>query len=152
MKQAELARKHLERKLSPLRAMELSPPPRGWLRALREALGMTGAQLAARLRVVPSRVSALEKAEISGATTLKSMREAAEAMGCRFVYAIVPARPLDELLRARAVALANAELARVHHTMRLEDQALDARELAEARERLIAAYLDGNPRRLWEEP
>lgn len=113
---------------------------------------MTSVQLGARLRVVPSRITALEKAEISGGTTLKTMREAAEAMGCTFVYAIVPARPLDEIMRARATTLADAELARVHHTMRLEDQALDPRDLADARDRAIAAYLDGNPRRLWDAP
>ena len=113
---------------------------------------MTGAQLAARRGVVPSRITALEKAEIHGGATLKSMREAAEAMGCTFVYAVVPGQPLDDMLRARAVALAEAELARIHHTMRLEDQSLDTRDLADARERLIAAYLDGAPRRLWEEP
>ncbi|SCX35902.1 mobile mystery protein A [Agrobacterium rosae] len=150
MDQNELARKHLERKLSPLRSIALVPPARGWLRAIREALGLTGAQLAARLGVVPSRIPALEKAEANGGTTLKTMREAAEAMGCTFVYAIVPTKPLDEMLRARAVALADAELARVHHTMRLEDQALDARDLADARERLVASYLSGNPRRLWD--
>lgn len=152
MKQDQLARKQLERKLSPLRSMELSPPARGWLRAIREALGMTSAQFAARRGVVPSRIPALEKAEVTGAATIKSMREAAEAVGCTFVYAIVPAQPLDELRRARAVALADAELARVHHTMRLEDQALDTRDLADARARLIAAFLDGNPRRLWDAP
>jgi predicted DNA-binding mobile mystery protein A len=151
MKRNELARKQLERKLSPLRELPLTPPPRGWLRAVREALGMTGAQLAARLRFVPSRISALEKAEVTGGTTLKSMREAAEAMGCTFVYAIVPAQSLDDMLRARAIALAEAELARVHHSMRLEDQALDPRDLSDARERLIAAYLNGNPSRLWKD-
>jgi predicted DNA-binding mobile mystery protein A len=102
--------------------------------------------------VVPSRIPALEKAEVTGAATIKSMREAAEAMGCTFVYAIIPAQPLDELRRARAVALADAELARVHHTMRLEDQALDTRDLADARERLIASFLEGNARRLWDAP
>ncbi|TCQ02673.1 putative DNA-binding mobile mystery protein A [Rhizobium sp. PP-F2F-G36] len=152
MDQNKLARKHLERKLSPLRSIALAPPARGWLRAIREALGLTGAQLAARLGVVPSRIPALEKAEANGGTTLKTMREAAEAMGCTFVYAIVPTKPLDEMLRARAVALADAELAHVHHTMRLEDQALDARDLADARERLVASYLSGNPRRLWDKP
>lgn len=150
MKPNELARKSLERKLAPLRRMELAPPSRGWLRAIREALGMTSAQLGARLGVVPSRITALEKAEVTGGTTLKTMREAAEAMGCTFVYAFVPAKPLDEMMRARASALADAELARVHHTMRLEDQALDPRDLADARERAVAAYLDGNPRRLWD--
>lgn len=151
MKQTELARKQLERKLFPLRTMELSPPARGWLRAIREALGMTGAQLAARRGVVPSRISALEKAEVAGGATLKSMREAAEAMNCTFVYAVVPSLPLDDILRARAIALADAELARVHHTMRLEDQSLDARDMVDARKRLTAVYLEGSPRRLWEE-
>lgn len=152
MKQNELARKQLDRKLSPLRSMELTPPARGWLRAIREALGMTSAQFAARRGVVPSRITALEKAEVTGAATIKSMREAAEAMGCTFVYAIVPSQSLDDTLRARAVALSDVELTRVHHTMRLEDQALDARDLADARERLIASYLTGNPRRLWDAP
>lgn len=152
MKPLELARKHLERRLSPLRKLELMPPPRGWLRAMREALGMTGAQLSERLQVSPSRISALEKAEASGTTTIKSLREAAEAMGCTLVYAIVPTKPIDDLLRARAEDLADAELARVHHTMRLEDQALEGRDLGEARERVVRAYLEGNPRRLWEKP
>ena len=152
MRLDQLAHKQLERKLSPLRSQEFSPPSRGWIRALRDALGMTGAQLAARLRVVPSRIIALEKAEVIGSASLKTMREAAEAMGCTFVYALVPTQPLDDLRRARAVALADAELARVHHTMRLEDQALDARDLADARARLIDAFLDGNPRRLWDAP
>lgn len=113
---------------------------------------MTSAQLSARLGVSPSRITALEKAEALGATTLKSLREAAEAMGCTLVYAIVPSRPIDELVRARATDLAEAELARVHHTMRLEGQALEGRDLTEARERIIAAYLEGSPRQLWERP
>lgn len=151
MKQLDLARKQLERRLSALRALELSPPARGWLRAVREALGMTSVQFAARRGVVPSRISALERAEVSGAATLKSMREAAEVLGCTFVYAIVPAKPFDDMMRARAIALADDELDRVHHTMRLEDQALDVSDLADARQRLISAYLEGPPRRLWEE-
>jgi predicted DNA-binding mobile mystery protein A len=150
MKRIELARKHLERRLATLRTMELSSPPRGWLRAVREALGMTAEQLAARRKVATSRIYALEKAEATGATTLKSLREAAEAMGCTLVYAIVPTKPIDDLMRARASELADQELSRVHHTMRLENQALEGSDLAAARERMINAYLDGNPRRLWE--
>ena len=146
----ELARKNLEKRLAPLRNADLMPPATGWLRALRDALGITTVQLGKRLGVVPSRISALEKAEVTGGTTLKSLREAAEAMGCTLIYALVPTRPMDAMLRERATDLAEEELARTHHSMRLEDQALDADDYAAGRERLIAAYLAGSAHRLWD--
>lgn len=145
-----LARKNLERRFVPLRKADLTPPAKGWLRAVRDALGMTATQLAGRLDVVPSRITALEKAEITGSTTIKSLREAAEAMGCTLVYAIVPARPMEEALRERATLLAGEQLDRTNHSMRLEDQALSPEDMAAERERLIAAYLNGNERRLWD--
>lgn len=150
--QQNLARKNLEKRLAPLRKADLMPPSRGWLRAIREALGMTGKQLGERLGVVPSRITALEQAEVTGKTTLSSLREAAEAMGCTLVYAIVPTRPMDDMLHERALALANEALARVNHTMRLEDQALDTEALASERARMIQQFINDNPRRLWERP
>lgn len=152
MDQTALARKHLERRLSPLREMSLAAPARGWLRAIREALGMTTRQMAKRLRVVPSRIVALEKAEAQGAVTLKTLREAAAAMECTLVYAIVPTRALDEVVRARAMRRAEVELARLHHTMHLENQALGERDLAAERERMVVELLQGSPRRLWDDP
>ena len=146
-----LARKSLEKRFAPLRKADLMPPPRGWLRAIREALGMTTKQLGSRIGVVPSRITALEKAEVTGGTTLKSLREAAEAMGCTLIYAIVPTRPLDDMVRDRARTLASEDLARTDHSMRLEDQALDADDLATERARLVAAYMSGSPRRLWDD-
>lgn len=145
-----LARKNLEKRLALLRKADLVPPSRGWLRAIREALGMTTKQLGNRIGVVPSRITALEKAEVTGGTTLKSLREAAEAMGCTLVYAFVPVHPLDDMLRERATALANETLARTNHSMQLEDQALNADDFADERERLVAAYMAGAERRLWD--
>lgn len=147
--QAHLARKNLDRRLAPLRAEPLAVPPSGWIKAIREALGMTVEQFARRMGVVQSRASTIEKAEMTGATTIKTMREAAEAMGCTFVYAIVPTTTLDELVRQQAARKADAELARLHHTMRLENQALTKPDLEMERERLIAELLTGSPRRLW---
>jgi len=65
-------------------------PPGGWLRRKRNKFGITGSQLAAKMGVSKQRISALEKAELTGAASLKSMRQAAEALGCEFVYALVP--------------------------------------------------------------
>jgi predicted DNA-binding mobile mystery protein A len=149
--QAHLARKNLDRRLTPLRTEPLAVPPSGWIKAIREALGMTVEQFARRMGVVQSRASTIEKAEMTGATTIKTMREAAEAMGCTFVYAIVPTTTLDDLVRQQATRKADAELARLHHTMRLENQALTKPDLEMERERLIAELLSGSPRRVWGE-
>ena len=153
MKQAELARKHLDERLTPLReSAEFVRPPRGWVRAIRDALGMTTGQLAKRIGVDQSRITKLEHAEVEGSVTLKTLRQAAEGLGCTLVYAFVPNPSLEELVRARAAEIADRELARVDHTMRLENQALTPRDLKQERERLVTVLLTGNPRRLWDVP
>jgi predicted DNA-binding mobile mystery protein A len=149
--QTILARKSLDRRLAPLRGDAVIVPPSGWIKAIREALGMTAEQLARRMGVVQSRVSTLEKAERSGAPSIKSLRQAAEAMNCTLVYAIVPTTTLDVIVRDQATKKADAELARHHHTMRLENQAMDRRDLATERERLVAEMLAGSLRRVWDE-
>jgi predicted DNA-binding mobile mystery protein A len=150
---AALARKHLDRRLSPLRKTnELTRPPRGWVKAIREALGMTTAQLAKRIGVSQPRVAQLERAEIEDSITLRTLRETAEGLGCTFVYALVPKEPLEEMVRERARKLAEQQLARTNHTMRLENQALEPRELKTERERLVEELIRGDPRRLWETP
>ncbi len=77
--QAALARKQLERRFAPLRETSFAVPPRGWIKAIREALGMTVRQLAARMGTSISRIPVIEKAEVSGSTTIKTLRQAAEA-------------------------------------------------------------------------
>ncbi|MBL4775395.1 MAG: helix-turn-helix domain-containing protein [Mariprofundus sp.] len=67
-------------------------PPGGWLRNKRNKFGITGPQLAAKMGVSKQRISALEKAELTGAASLKTMRQAADALGCEFVYALIPKR------------------------------------------------------------
>jgi predicted DNA-binding mobile mystery protein A len=153
MRQADLARKHLERRLAPLReGPDLAPPPRGWIRAIRDALGMTGAQLAQRLGVAQPTLAALEQGEVEGTVTLARLRRAAEALDCKLVYALVPNTPLDQRLRERAEMVADRQLARTHQTMTLENQALEPADLSAERARLIETLVAGDLRRLWREP
>lgn len=149
--QAKLARKQLERRIAPLRELGLASPPRGWVKAIREALGMSTRQLAARMGASPSRIPAIEKAEISGATTIKTLREAAAALNCTFVYAFVPTKPLDDIVRDRAVEKAGANVARLDHTMRLENQAMLKADLDDEKQRTTNRLLAESPRRLWED-
>jgi len=78
--------------LAPL--SQVRRPSRGWIRAIRETLGMTTRQLAERLGVKQPTLAELEKNEASGNITVKSLERAAEALGCRLVYALVQIKPL----------------------------------------------------------
>ncbi len=98
-----VARRQLDKRLNLLRNMKgLARPSRGWIKAIREALGMTTAQLAKRIGVSQPRAVAIEKAEAESAITLNSLERAARALDCRLVYALVPRDPLEELVSARA--------------------------------------------------
>lgn len=152
MDTSALARKHLDRQLAALQSGgPLTRPPRGWIRAIRDALGMTSAQLATRMGVSQPRVTDIERRESQDALTLSTLRKAAEALDCTLVYALVPNRSLDETVRERARKVADARLWRVHHTMRLEDQAMGSNDLASERERLVDELLRGDIRRLWDD-
>jgi predicted DNA-binding mobile mystery protein A len=104
----------------------LSRPPRGWIRAVREALGMSGAALAARLGTTAGAVTRLEQSEAADRIRLDTLRRAADALGCDLVYLLVPRRPLTAVVRERARELAHRQVAAIEQTMRLEDQATRA--------------------------
>ncbi|MFN0023607.1 MAG: mobile mystery protein A [Parvularculaceae bacterium] len=148
-----LARKHFDKAFgkSSLETVR-QRPPKGWIRAIRDALGLTARQLAARMGRAHSTLVRLERSEVHDAITLASLKAAAAAMECTLVYALIPNRPLADIARHRAALIADAQLARMHHTMQLENQALRKDHLAEERERLIAEILARGGRRLWEEP
>lgn len=132
------ARQRLDERLTPLKPENrLLPPPKGWIRAIRDALGMTGPQFAARLNIKPQSVADIEKSEATGSIQLKTLSRAAEALDCTLVYALVPKTSLEGAVEARARRIAMKDLARVAHTMKLEDQGVDDAAL----EQRIAAYV-----------
>jgi predicted DNA-binding mobile mystery protein A len=120
----KLRSQQLDRALAPLRSLNLPRPPKGWIRAIREALGLSSRNLAERMRTNRSLVVQQEKSEAEDRITLKSLRAYANALDCDLVYAFLPrADTLQELVNARAHAAAKASVLGVEHTMALEDQA-----------------------------
>lgn len=115
----------LQRALEPFLIAKDSPrPQRGWLRAIREATGVTTRELARRLHKAQSLAVHLEKSEAEYRITLTALREAADALGCQLVYALVPKNgSIQELSEQRARARAAENVRAVEHTMALEDQA-----------------------------
>jgi predicted DNA-binding mobile mystery protein A len=124
-------------------------PVRGWIRAIRDGLGMTSAQLAKRLGISQPSVTALEQSEAKGTMELATLRRVAAALDCTVVYALVPNKPLETTVRDRARALLLRRRAPIAHSMLLENQAVPEGDM-EAR--LDEFLRETNPRRLWDEP
>lgn len=144
--------RHLDKRFAALRPLAKSPrPPKGWLRAVRDALGMTTAQYARRLGVSQPRIVELEQSEASGSVTLNTLQRAAEALGCHLVYVLVPERPLADTVRERAETVAARQVAAVEHTMRLEDQAVTNKQVSKDLLRERVEELLRRPARLWDE-
>jgi predicted DNA-binding mobile mystery protein A len=142
-------RELLENDLNEFMALKSRQPSKGWIRSIRQALGMSGRQLAARIEVDTSRISEMEKAETHGNITLKSLRSAAEAMECELVYAFVPKTSLESSLRAQAKIAAGEINKSVGHSMRLEDQGLSPESEAKQFEKLVDKWIKDPPRWLW---
>lgn len=125
-------------------------PRSGWIRSIREALGMSQTQLAARAGVSRQSVQDFEKAEAERRITLESLDRMARAMGCRVVYALVPEKgSIDDLRASRAKVLAEALMQPADHSMKLESQGVTEAERKRQLQLLVDALLNGSPRKLW---
>ncbi len=119
------ARERLDERLMRLKPVsQHQVPHKGWIKAIREALGMSGVQFATRLGVSPQTANTLEKSEASASIKLETLRKAAEALDCTLVYALVPNSSLEETVRFRAETIARQALKGVSHTMKLENQSV----------------------------
>jgi predicted DNA-binding mobile mystery protein A len=143
------ARARLDERLSSFKpADRFAVPSRGWVRAIRDALGMSAVQLGKRVGVKPQSVGDFEKSEVVGTIQINSLRRIAEALDCTLVYALVPNSSLDETVRSRARAIARADLERIGHSMDLEAQGLSKAEREEQIEKYIHEHL--SERDVWE--
>jgi predicted DNA-binding mobile mystery protein A len=151
-KHKKLAREQLDETLKQLRPLKmLTRPNKGWVRAIRDALGMTGRQLAARLGVNKQRVARIEQDERLGKVKINTLRNVAEALDCIFVYGFVPRDSLEQTVRNRVELVARKRMARSNQTMRLEKQELDQKEKEEAFNSLIKDITDTMPKSLWDD-
>jgi predicted DNA-binding mobile mystery protein A len=125
-------------------------PPRGWIRAIREALGMTTAELGQRMGLTQSRVSQIERSEELGSIRLDTLERAAQALNCQVRYVFVPNEPLEEMVQRQARLRAQAEIDAVTHTMALEDQVPEPSVLDALVKEMAERFVD--ERHLWERP
>jgi predicted DNA-binding mobile mystery protein A len=140
----------LDKTLAPWHSLPRSRPSGDWLRAVRQALGMTTRQLAKSVGVTQAAVVDAERTEAKGNITLATLQRYAAALNCELNYALVPKRALQEVVEERADRIARDQVSRVRHSMALEDQSNSKEhselEIAELRRKL----LEGKRSRLWQ--
>lgn len=124
-------------------------PKQGWIRTIRQALGMTADDLALRLGVSGTAVRLLEKSETNSTIQLDSLQRVANALDCDVVVSLRPRIPLGEMVQRQARIRAHEIAQRVSVTMALEDQAVDSDFIHSKIESIYEELL--NSRGLWHE-
>ena len=151
MKTTSLQLKHLDSKMSLFASLQKTTPSVGWLKAIRTALGMSMVQLGNKLSITKQSVSNLEQREKDGSITIRTLREAAEALDMQLVYGFVPKDgSLDNLITRKAKELATQIVMRTSNTMKLEDQENSKERIMKAIEERTEEIMKEMPKILWD--
>jgi len=141
------ARRVLDARLAQVGPVDrFTPPTLGWVRAVRDALGMSAADLGARLGISAASVSSIESKERSGGVRLSTLERVAEAMGCTLVYALVPNTSLETIVLRQADCVVSEQDLYLRQTMALEAQ--EALASPQFRREQAESLMDS--RRLWK--
>lgn len=152
MNKKKLQIEQLERKLIGFKAaQQVIAPSTGWLKAIRLSLGISLQQLADKLSITKQSVQEIEKREEEGSITLKSLREAANALDMQLVYTLVPKDgSIENLIDRKAREMAVQIVARTSNTMKLEDQENSQQRLKKAIEERTALLKNELTKILWD--
>jgi predicted DNA-binding mobile mystery protein A len=147
----ELERKQLDATLDRASAVRPIHAPRiGWIKSVRQALGMTAAQLAKKLRMSPQAVLALEKREVAGTITLATLERAAHALNCEMRVVFISDNGLEKIVYQRALSRAREERNQIVHTMGLEAQSTGVREALDL-DKIAESWRTTRRARLWDD-
>lgn len=147
----KLTRQQLDTKLGQLKKSGISKQEVGWIKLIRESIGMSAKQLAKRVGIDQSRITRLENAETEGDLKLSSLKKIAEGLDMHLVYAFVPKTSLEDMVNAQAKKIAKKRMSKASHTMKLEDQELSAEDKAKSMNDLVQKILIQEPKDFWDQ-
>jgi len=152
MRNNKLQFQQLNEKMDQLNDMQhVIVPPIGWIKAIRNGIGMSMEQLGKKLSITKQGVMDIEKREMEGAITIKSMKEIAMAMDMQFVYGFIPnAGSLEQMIETRALEIASKIVERTSTTMKLEDQANSKERIENAIKERATEIINRTPKILWD--
>lgn len=146
MDNKKILRRSYQKKFDSFRKAIIARPQQGWLKTIREFLGMTTTQLAKRLEISQPRIVAMEKNERN--VKISTMERIADTLNCDFSYAFIPRENIDDIIYNQAKKKAQKILDKVNKNMGLENQLAKTDDLLKD---IIEELLDGNIARIWDE-
>lgn len=152
MENRTLQIQQLDNKMRAMAAVKKSsPPPTGWVRAIRTALGISLQQLGTRLSITKQSLQQIEQREKEGSVTIQTLREIANTLDMELVYAFVPKDgTLEALISRKAKELATRIVLRTSNTMKLEDQENSEKRIQKAIEERAESIKNEMPKILWD--
>ena len=146
MSSKKILRRSYQKKFDLFRKAIIARPQQGWLKTIREILGMTTTQLAKKLEISQPRIIAMEKNERN--VKISTMERIADMLNCDFTYTFVPRENIDDIIYNQAKKKAQKILDKVNKNMRLENQLAKTDDLLND---IIEELLNGNIARIWDD-
>lgn len=142
----------MDNKIKSFRSLDrIVIPKKGWVNSIRITLKMSLRQLAERMKISPQSVNELEDREANGSITLRTLKEAANAMDMKLVYGFVPKEEsLEKIVEKRARKIAIEIVSRTSNSMRLEDQENSKKRIEKSIKSKTEEIMDLMPKYLWD--
>lgn len=142
----------IDRKLEAFQPIgDIIVPKKGWINTVRMALKMSARQLAERLKITSQSVHEIENRESNGAITLKTLKEAANALDMQLVYGFIPKEEsIEKMIEKRAREIASEIVLRTSNTMKLEDQENSQSRINKSINNKTEEIIDTMPKYLWD--
>ncbi len=138
--------KSYQKKFDSFKRITKEKPLQGWIKTIRELLGMTTVQFAKRLKVSQPRLTFIEKNEKN--LKLSTMEKIADELNCDFVYALVPREKVNDIIYNRAKQKALNIVTKVNNNMSLENQLSENKEILED---TIEYLISKKATKIWDE-
>jgi len=147
----ELQINQLDRTLAPFSALRNRTVPHvGWVKTIREALGMSIRQLAKRTELSKTSIASAESNEAKGSIKLDSLQRLAHGLDCELVYALVPRESLRYTLKKQVERKAEILVGSVSDSMDLEAQGVSDKERQRQLEEIADEILNNRGRGFWD--
>ena len=145
-----LRRMQLDNYFEKLKKINLSRPKKGWIREIRESLGMSMNDLGNRVGTIKQGIERFEKEELLGKVTLETLGKIAVAMDCDLVYFLVPKTKLTATIDKQAELVAKEISLAVEKTMALENQSTSPKYRRQGVEIIKGKILVDGHKKLWK--